>query len=73
MKITMMKGAIKLYKRREKIMELGAFIFQNQKEIDDYIRMVSPNCDLDNEERENWIMNDESLYNWALNEGVVDI
>ena len=54
-------------------MELECFLFQNQKEIDDYIRMVSPNCDLDNEERENWVMNDESLYNWALNEGVVDI
>ena len=54
-------------------MELEAFIFQNQKEIDDYIRMICQNCDLDNEERENWVMNDESLYNWALSEGVVDI
>jgi len=54
-------------------MELECFLFQNQDEIDEYIITICPNCDLDNEERENWIMNDEFLYSWALDEGVVDI
>jgi hypothetical protein len=31
-----------------------------------------PNFELDNDERELWIANDESLYNWARSEGAVD-
>jgi len=56
-------------------MTLENFIQQNYKEIDEYIYTIAPNNpylqgkDAD-EEREEWILNDESLYNWALSEGV---
>lgn len=54
-------------------MTLSEFIRKNQAEIDRAIRSVVSNADLDNNERENWILNDEGLYSWALNEGVTDI
>jgi len=54
-------------------MTLSEFIRENKQKIDSSIKNVCSNCDLDNEERENWIMNDEGLYNWALNSNVTDI
>jgi len=51
-------------------MTIEKFIEQNREEIDKAIRNVCSNCKIDDEERENWIMNDEGLYNWALSSGV---
>lgn len=47
------------------------FIRKNRKQIDAHIRAACPNCGkLNDEEREMWIMNDETLYNWARRSGV---
>jgi len=54
-------------------MTLEDFIDENRNEIDDIIKSIIPNFDFDDEERENWIMNDEGLYGGALSGGVVDI
>lgn len=51
-------------------MELETFVEEHRQEIDDYIHTVNPNQEIDDEERENWVMNDEGIYEWALNEGV---
>ena len=51
-------------------MELETFIKENRKEIDAHINQINPGFDIDDTERELWVMNDESLYNWAENEGV---
>jgi hypothetical protein len=46
------------------------FIQDNREEIDAAIRNVCKNCKLNDEERKNWILNDEGLYRWARREGV---
>lgn len=46
------------------------FIRENRDEIDAAIKRACLNCPLNNEERREWIMNDEGLYNWARGEGV---
>ena len=46
------------------------FIRNNREEIDRCIRRVCDNCRLNDEERRQWIMNDEGLYMWARREGV---
>ena len=51
-------------------MSLREFIRQNRKEIDKCIRRVCGNCRLNDDERADWIRNDEGLYNWARSEGV---
>ena len=52
-------------------MTMQRFIRNHRAEIDQHIKSACPNCGrLNNEEREDWIMNDESLYNWARSEGV---
>ncbi len=52
-------------------MTLANFIKENREELDRYIRRVNPDGPrLDNEERRQWILNDEDLYNWARREGV---
>lgn len=51
-------------------MKLQEFITENKAEIDQCIKNVCPTCDLDDDERELWILNDEGLYNWALSENV---
>lgn len=55
-------------------MTMEQFIEDHRGELDSAIRRVlGPNADLDDDERENWILNDEGLYNWAKSEGVVGI
>jgi len=50
---------------------LRKFIRENRKAIDEYIKSVCPNCcPLNDELRRDWILNDESLYNWARSNGV---
>ena len=51
-------------------MTIEKFIEENKVEIDKAIKRACPSCDLDNDEREMWIMNDEGLYQWAIDEGV---
>jgi len=46
------------------------FIKENRKMIDRTILCACPNCRLNDDEREKWIMNDEGLYNWARMSGV---
>lgn len=50
---------------------LKQFVRENRKEIDGYIKTACPNIGkLNDGERQLWIQNDESLYNWAKSEGV---
>ena len=52
-------------------MRMREFIKQNRQELDECIKRVCPNCPrLNDNDREDWIMNDEGLYNWARSEGV---
>lgn len=52
-------------------MTIQEFIEQNRGEIDEIIRShINPNVILDDDDREDWISNDEGLYEWALSEGV---
>ena len=50
-------------------MRLRDFIKENRAEIDDCIKSVCSNCSLNDREREDWVLNDEGLYNWARSEG----
>lgn len=45
------------------------FIKNNRAVIDAHIKSVCDNCSLNDSEREQWISNDEGLYNWARSEG----
>lgn len=51
-------------------MTMRDFIKENREELDRCIRRVVPNLRINDEERRQWIMNDEGLYNWARSEGV---
>ncbi len=51
-------------------MTMREFIKENREEIDECIRRVCDNCRLNDEERKEWIANDEGLYMWAKGEGV---
>ena len=52
-------------------MTLEEFIAERRKSIEAHIRRQVPNIEcIDTEECEDWILNDEYLYNWALEEGV---
>ena len=57
-------------------MTLQEFIDKHRGELTKYIETwpgICVECDIDDDERELWIANDESLYNWAKNEGVEDL
>ena len=51
-------------------MQLGEFIKKNREKIDGVIRVKGAKGTLNDEERRQWILNDEGLYNWAKKEGV---
>ena len=51
-------------------MEMREFLTDNREEIDAAIRTVDSQGPRDDRERELWIANDESLYAWAIDEGV---
>jgi hypothetical protein len=52
-------------------MSLREFIRQNREEIDNAIRSVlGKDYKLNDEERRQWILNDEGLYLWARRKGV---
>jgi len=48
------------------------FIKENREEIDQSIKRVSgvSGLRLNDKDRQEWIANDEGLYNWAMSEGV---
>jgi hypothetical protein len=51
---------------------LRAFLKENRDEIDTAIRaaLADPSRRLNDDERRQWVMNDEGLYNWARRAGV---
>lgn len=52
-------------------MTVEEFIDDNRAAIDEAIQGLCPNIgDLDDDERELWLLNDEGLYNWAQEMGV---
>lgn len=51
-------------------MTLRNFIRENRKSIDDCIKRVCENGTLNDEDRRQWVLNDEGLYNWARQSGV---
>lgn len=51
-------------------MSLREFIKENRQELDKCIHRVVPGSRLNDEDRRQWILNDEGLYNWARCEGV---
>lgn len=46
------------------------FIKTYRVEIDGHIKSICPNVRLNDKERQDWILNEEGLYNWARSEGV---
>ena len=51
-------------------MTMREFIRENRTELDKIIRKQVPNLTIDDAERRMWIENDQSLYEWAREEGV---
>ena len=56
-------------------MTMEQFIEENRAELVDAISgsMGSRTVSIDDEDIENWILNDEGLYNWAMSAGVDDV
>jgi hypothetical protein len=48
---------------------LKQFIKDNRTELDQCIHSVCPGISLNDEDRKEWINNDEGLYRWARSEG----
>lgn len=52
-------------------MSLRTFLQQNRAEIDAAIRRACPNLkSINDEDRRQWLLNDEGLYRWARSSGV---
>jgi hypothetical protein len=52
-------------------MTMATFIKENREQLDRAILKACPNLGkLNDQERRQWILNDEGLYNWARREGV---
>ena len=50
---------------------LRNFIRANRADLDGAIRRAVSNCGpLNDDDRRQWVLNDEGLYNWARSEGV---
>lgn len=58
-------------------MSIRTFIKRNRQELDDYIKPAigqgAGRIKLNDEDRRQWILNDEALYRWALSAGVKGI
>jgi len=64
-------GDLRYGEHRKRVeMQLGEFIKKNREKIDGVIRVKGAKGTLNDEERRQWILNDEGLYNWAKREGV---
>ena len=51
-------------------MGMSEFINENREMLINAIHNVVPNLDLDDDDIEMWVINDESLYNFAIESGV---
>lgn len=52
-------------------MTLNEFVRENRGELEDLILRACSNCVIyDIEDIEDWVMNDEPLYRWAIETGV---
>ena len=51
-------------------MKLKEFIKENKQELDAAIDRACPGAQRNDEERRQWILNDEGLYQWARSSGV---
>ena len=51
-------------------MSMKKFIGENKADLDAWIKRKAPSQPINDSERRLWILNDESLYNWARSEGV---
>ncbi len=51
-------------------MRMRDFIKENRKKLDEAIHHQVRNISLTDKDRQDWILNDESLYNWARRESV---
>jgi succinate dehydrogenase flavin-adding protein (antitoxin of CptAB toxin-antitoxin module) len=50
---------------------IRTFIKENRAELDEIIRRMVPNLkSLNDDDRYSWILNHESLYQWARSQGV---
>lgn len=51
---------------------LKTFVRENRAELTAYIRgqVSDPEYPVNDAEREDWVLNDETLYNWALSDNV---
>lgn len=57
--------------RKNQKRSLGVFVRQNRKTIDEYVlEQTKTKRQLNDDDREKWILNDEFLYSWALHCGV---
>jgi hypothetical protein len=55
----------------DKQMTMQEFIDENRGLIDDHINSICNNCNIeDDNDREEWIANDEFLYYFAIGKGV---
>lgn len=54
-------------------MTMTEFIRENRQALAAGIQAACPNCDITEDEIEDWILNDSSLYDWATSAGVEDI
>lgn len=54
-------------------MKVEEFINDNRNALVRIVGEICSNCSLGDDDLEEWISNDESLYNWAISEGVEDI
>ena len=53
----------------KKRMTLKQFIEKYKRDLDEHIQNTSPGSPRTNTERELWVLNDSTLYNWARSEG----
>lgn len=51
-------------------MHISTFIKQNRREIDEIVKIYYKKDVRNDEERYEWILDDEGLYRWAHREGV---
>lgn len=54
----------------KKTKTMRAFIKENRAAIDALIQAKTGNTRINDDDREQWILNDEGLYLWAKKEGV---
>jgi len=54
----------------KKCKSLRGWVRRHRESLDFYIQSAAPGSPKSDEERELWVLNDETLYNWAKQDGV---